>query len=467
MNILTIHEIASKPSRLVFSDESVKGAWFETAYLPGPWDLIVRWGCVDGYDNDRVPVLNPASALRNLQDLNYIVETLRAHGIRTGYLKDVLGRVPRIARYRLHVFDMRVLSTLRWHNKKLIRAYGTTRRMRKIREMAIRVVYSLGLHFAAVDVGVIGKHDAVPIAINPAPLLNTRLGKLYADAAVAYAKRWYERRQNTPKTVVLGADLEFIMKRRTGRIIYASRYFPYRGPIGYDEQGSRSHRRLHPIAEIRPSPSSDPEVLVDRIKQLLRTAARKTPRRGVSWQAGSAPVSAYPIGGHIHFSHMGMSTELVRALDNYLALPLMMLENPEKARLRRPKYGYLGEIRWGYHGGFEYRVPSSWIVAPDYALAVLTLAKLIACNYERLNRNIFLDPHICRMFYASDKEGMRQYFDDAWNDLRSLSDYKVVAERLEIFPTVVRENRRWMESRDLRVRWGLVAPIKRKRRSGR
>lgn len=459
MNILTIHEPDTVPRRLRFSDPEVKRASFETEYAPGPWDLVVRWGLGDKYDLDRNTVLNPAWALRNIQDPRYVVELLRAHGIRTGYMRHVLGRAPRIPRYRLHVCDMRVISTTR-----LAGGGGSAKRMRNVREMARRVAYSLGLHFAAVEVGVIGRHEAVPISIDPTPTLTPRLGKRYADAVTEYGKRRMERLTKKPRPIVLGADPEFMILRSGREIVYASRYLPYRGRVGHDEQPSKRNRRLRPIAEIRPAPTADPAELVERIRRLLKVAMRRTPRRGVRWVAGSAPVSTYPIGGHIHFTDIRLTTELIRALDNYLALPLVMIENAERSRLRRPKYGYLGDIRWGRHGGFEYRVPSSWIVAPSYALAVLTLARLVASNYERLTRNIFTTPEYCRMFYAADGDGLRMEFEEAWSDLESLPDYHEVAAELEVIPDLVRQNKRWMESRDLRVRWGLISPPRRRRR---
>lgn len=153
----------------------------------------------------------------------------------------------------------------------------------------------------------------------------------------------------------------------------------------------------------------------------------------------------------------------MRALDNYVAFPLMMLENPVRARRRRAKYGWLGEFRWESYGGFEYRTPSSWIVGPHFAAAVLCLTKLVVDNYEKLGGDLFSSPEMCRLFYRSEKEGARAIFESVWSELESLNDYPKYETHLKIIPELVRANKRWHESRDIRVRWGLVHPAKQRR----
>jgi len=456
VNLLAIHPPKGKPKRLKFPNDNEGKITFDSEYLPGPWDAVMSWGATDFDPIGAEWVLNPPEALRAAQDKERVVERLRAHGIRTRYY----GRK---GRYRVHVCDLRVLGLYRRSGKKLKRIHGGSKRMRAVRAMAVRCIYALGLHFGSVDVISLSKDEAAPTRVDPTPELTPTTGRLYARSASHFVARRRSRFDFARKPVTLGADIEFIMRRGKG-IVYASRYFSRHGRVGYDQQGSRYRRGAKPIVEVRPSPSSDPIVLVSNIKDLLRRAARRAPKDS-SWQAGSLPVRSYPIGGHIHFSDVPLTTELLRALDNYLALPVAMLEDPKRARRRRPRYGYLGEFRWQRHG-FEYRVPSSWIVAPDFAHAIACLAKLVAENYERLRLDMFAHNEICRAFYRSDKEVMRPAFEAIWSDLETLPDYSRMEEHLQVIPEWVREGKEWSENRDLKLRWGLVRrrPQKRKRR---
>lgn len=469
MHILTLHGAGQEARRLTYPKEAVKEAVYDTRYTPMNWDAVVRWGNCDGIDGGARIVFNPAKALERAQDPEYVVATFAAHGMSTRYYKPAHTRVPPVrARYRVHVCDLRTVAVYRAVRKgyRRIRALGT-KQMQRVRETAVRAAYVLGLHIACVDVGKLSKKRFVPMAVNPTPSLTRETGKLYGKAIAAAVQRRL-RRMTEPRTpLVLGADLEFIMLRRRGGIIYASRYFPRHGRVGYDQQGSRRYRGAHPIVEVRPAPTPDPLELVDRIRTLLRRAATRAPRRGVRWEAGSLPVPSFPIGGHIHMSGIDLTTELLRALDNYVAFPVMMLENPVRARRRRRKYGWLGEFRWESYGGFEYRTPSSWIVGPHYAAAVLCLTKLVVDNYEKLGGDLFSDPENCRLFYQSEKEGARALFDSLWSELESLDDYPKYEAYLRIIPEQVRANKRWHETRDIRVRWGLVHPVKTKRRRRR
>lgn len=467
MNILTIHPPNTPVQRLRFPADVGKRVRFEHAYVPGPWDLIIQWGQTPPFRNGLAPTLNTSEALERLNDPEATAALLKAHGIGTRRFEPARGKKFAVrSRFRVHVFDLRVVAVARKikGSYRPVATWGRSKRMRRVREMAVRTVYSLGLHFAAVDVGIIGKF-AFPLFVDPAPPLTKRTGQLYAKAATAYIARREARKSRAPDSVVLGTDLEFIMRRKNGSILYASRYFSRRGRIGYDQQGSSRVRGARPIVEIRPAPTSDPLELVERIRVLLRRAARRTPKKGVRWEAGSRPVPGYPIGGHIHFSGIDLTTEFLRALDNYLSIPLMMLENGKRARARRPKYGFLGEFRWESYGGFEYRVPSSWIVAPRFAQATLALAKLIAENYERLNADHFSSEETVRIFYRSDKAAMRSRFEQVWPQLEALPDYDRYAEYLDVIPQMVRENKRWNETTDIKPRWGL-APSPRKRRLG-
>ena len=167
---------------------------------------------------------------------------------------------------------------------------------------------------------------------------------------------------------------------------------------------------------------------------------------------------------------MELTTELLRALDNYVAFPVMMLENPVKAKKRpQEKYGWLGEFRWESYGGFEYRTPASWIVGPPYAAAVLCLTKLVVDNYEKLTRNVYSSPETCRLFYQARERGRpRDLRELLWADLEALDDYaKYARGAWRSFPNPSGPTSDWPSPRDIRVRWGLIRPAPRKKKAGR
>src|SRR5690606_17952603 len=156
---------------------------------------------------------------------------------------------------------------------------------------------------------------------------------------------------------------------RSARLVIASRYLSRHGVIGVDDQRLTGSRTARPIAELRPRPENDPSQLVRNMQRLLLRMPRALRRRRYGWYAGSGR-APYHTGGHVHFSGLPLTGPIIRALDTYLALPFLLIENPVKARRRRAKYGRLGEVRrkrWG----FEYRTPPSWLVAPRFAEAAL------------------------------------------------------------------------------------------------
>lgn len=417
----------------------------------------------DSVESNYSSELNHARSLENYADQTFVIDMLRANGIRTRYLKFVRSRRPRVPIYRVYVYDLRILAVYKYERRAYRRIKYISKKLRVVRAMAVRVAYTLGFHFAQVEIGLIGKETAFPIDINPSPKLTPRMQGAVERAIFARQDRITTLLEEE-RTVVLGADPEFIMRRQNGGIIYASNYFPYLGPVGSDEQGSHLRRGHRPIAEIRPGPTESPDVLVRRIRYLLKRAMRRSPQRGVRWHAGSAPVRSYPIGGHIHLSRISLTTEIIRAFDNYLALPVVMIEDPRRARMRRPKYGHLGEFRWGRHGGFEYRTPSSWIVSPDISLAILHLARLIALNYEYLPKDIFVSPEICRMFYNADQDNLRRHFHNAWRDIIALPQYNQIEEEIAPLYDLIKEEKTWVEMDDIRVNWGLIKVRRRLRR---
>ncbi|MDT2266346.1 hypothetical protein P7H12_25890 [Paenibacillus larvae] len=97
-----------------------------------------------------------------------------------------------------------------------------------------------------------------------------------------------------------------------------------------------------------------------------------------------------------------MNVHLLRALDNYLAMPLVLAEGIT-TRFRRPRYGFLGDYRRQRHGGFEYRSLPSWLVEPDLTEGIFCLSALIASHYLELNKLPLQELSFQRAYYEGEK----------------------------------------------------------------
>ena len=100
--------------------------------------------------------------------------------------------------------------------------------------------------------------------------------------------------------------------RRRGGIVYASRIFPRHEAVGYDQQGSRRYRGAHPSSRCGPPRRPTPSSSSTGSAILLRRAAPERQTRG-PLGSGQPSGPSFPIGGHIHFSGIDLTTELLRA----------------------------------------------------------------------------------------------------------------------------------------------------------
>ncbi|MEC0249459.1 hypothetical protein P4H65_27130, partial [Paenibacillus chitinolyticus] len=192
----------------------------------------------------------------------------------------------------------------------------------------------------------------------------------------------------------------------------------------------------------------------------MRTAARKIGDDSLAWIAGGMPLPGFPLGGHVHFSRCWLNSHLLRALDNYLALPLMMIEG-ETTALRRPRYGLLGDYRRQRHGGFEYRTLPSWLVSPEIALGVFALARIIADRYFELDQRPLDDMEAQENYYAGNKPGLADAAESVWADLEKQPMYGEFARYLRPLREQSRRMEGWQELADFRRSWK-IGPYGRK-----
>lgn len=465
MGYLLLHTGQPTAKRLLRRVPKLSGV--EDTDPVGSQDRLIRWGNTMGSDQGPEQVLNPKLAILSTRFRSEMLSILRQNGIRCPYSRES-GKerfVTLLRHYRVPVFNMRALSLYRsdgkliWLDRRISQINEQFREVPmdedkiavRICRLGVRAVHALGLDFGLVSLGVSTRGLSYVLDVSPAPVLKDKLLDVYAKAMQDWI---HQEESQTTSSFVMGTDLEFMLKNREGKMVVASNYLPRNGKVGCDALSIRRAGTRFPLAEIRPDPSSSPLRLVKNIADTLAEAKRMIPRN-LHWLAGSMPFRNYGIGGHIHFSNLPLSSQLVKALDNYLALPVMMLEDTTASIRRRPKYGFLGDVRLKSHGGWEYRTLGSWMISPQISMAVLCLAKLVATHYRELTRTPFLQPELQKAFYKGDKGTLLPCFEEVWRDIELTATYEKYKEFLDVIPEMVRNGESWNESADIKRAWGI------------
>lgn len=322
--------------------------------------------------------------------------------------------------------------------------------MKLLQRLAIRSLYSLGLDSGEVRVRAMG--DRKYVVERVAPLLQTSGSALPEPYRSAAAKLERALEQAEGSSLLMGMDPEFIILREpSGRVVPASRYLPTDGVAGCDA-GPPGTRGTFPVAELRPQPRGEPRALLAQLMSAVATADRLIADRSLRWRAGGMPLSGWALGGHLHFSGVTLTAPLLRALDNYLALPLLLLEDV-CAGARRPRYGVLGDFRLQPHGGFEYRTLPSFLVSPVIAKGAVYLAHLIVSHYEDLTLRPLDREDLNIAYYSGDKPPLRTVVPPLLAQLRALGGYGMAAKYIEPLFQYIAAERTWDESRDIREIW--------------
>jgi hypothetical protein len=327
---------------------------------------------------------------------------------------------------------------------------------RAIRE-ARKAVYALGLEFALVHIGILGRGDTIVTDVNPAPALNQRLAECYAAAMNDLADELIAAKNlsvSGARPILIGADPEFILRKPNGKIVSADRFMGREGVVGCDAVVLSGHRIVLPLVELRPQPSTSPIALTSHLRSLMQKAEKMINEPQLDWLAGAMPVKGLPLGGHIHFSGVEVNSELLRVLDNYLALPLVLLES-ESANHRRPRYGFLGDFRRQSHGGFEYRSLPSWLVSPTVTVGVLSLGLVIASHYPNLQERPLRLLEIQRAFYQGDKDRIKPTVEKLWLDIKETGMYVKYQKELSRLFEMILLKEAWQEEQDFRKNWGI------------
>ncbi|MBS7531001.1 hypothetical protein IC619_010905 [Hazenella sp. IB182353] len=419
----------------------------------------IRLDAKDLYVSDYVLTLNPEKMVNQAQKLETQTKILNLHGIAVAGSKSILRE------YVVGVFQTKAIFIYQSQesaqlvsnsNKKYKRSFkkissqDNSKEVRRVRNLSIRAIYALGLDYGIVKCGIgIGRRTLV-IQVYPTPKVNLIMAQEFGKAIAQYANQTQIDHQLNE--VVLGADPEFVMQSPKGHLLIASKYFPLKGKVGCDAIWMGQNHANKPIVEVRPDPTSDPHTLVVNIYKGLLFAARKMKNVPSKWLTGAMPYKGFPLGGHIHFSGIQPDFKLLRALDNYLTLPLVNIED-DRGKARRPKYGFLGDFRYQPHGGFEYRTPPSWLISPMLCKGVFMAAQVIVANYKQLQYQPLEHLEMQQAYYRGDKDEIKEIIQYLWEDLKELDDYRVYKKTLDLFYSYLISGMSWDERTDFRKQW--------------
>lgn len=209
-------------------------------------------------------------------------------------------------------------------------------------------------------------------------------------------------------SLLVGADPEFcIVNPATGAYVYAQHVGGLSKTAQLGEDG--------PTVEVRPPPNKEPGLLVQKIGDIIKSHSK--PIQDYDWFGGAAYYNAnnsnkrtIHLGGHVHIGDPKLLRadqrnitykQLVRILDEVVALPLVRIDTPIPEHRRNNSWnGYGNYGRWGDQKSqasrVEWRVPSGlWLVHPDLARAVVGTTKAVAeACYQQMAANGFNTDYI-------------------------------------------------------------------------
>lgn len=322
---------------------------------------------------------------------------------------------------------------------------------RRLESTAVRTLYALDLDMGelVISAGEEGKFTVEEISVTP-DMRGVGTADLFANAMAEMLMNLSQL--PVGRELLIGMDPEFLLYDHSrSRVIPASRYLNRQGEAGCDSLRIQG-QLLFPLAELRPAPAREPREIMIHLLHAFRIAGVAITDEGLFWQAGGMPQQGFPLGGHLHFSGIPLSAELLRSLDNYLALLVSVLEDKRSFR-RRPRYGFLGDFRLQAYGGFEYRTLPSFLISPLVTKGVVALSRLIAENVETLTARPLQDDRIYFAFYAGQQDAIRNILNPLIEDITSVESYSRYENYIAPFLEAVLSGRTWDESTDIKRHW--------------
>lgn len=312
-----------------------------------------------------------------------------------------------------------------WMTERATRENGRIRIAKRARDSfrvtSGKIVVKTDRHAASLEVRAARKEDINPLIkkLKKGTLTEEELAVTAFVTAETLKQFVGRRRKNIEKfcyvskdieDLIIGADPEFaLVDPATSMVKYAeyTRLLTKTGQLGHDG----------PLAEVRPPPADTVNGLVENIKKILSSGAKKLEH--FNWVGGatySGPDKerdprTYHIGGHIHIGDASaiphdkrtvIYQRLCKVLDDTVALPLVLIDTPDPHLRRNTMHGRHG--KYGRSGDYkpqgtletsstrmEWRVPSGlWLTHPELAKAILGTTKAVAEEvYQTLSINGF------------------------------------------------------------------------------
>lgn len=326
---------------------------------------------------------------------------------------------------------------------------------KNICDLAIKSVQALGLDFGVVTIGETRQNNCYVLDVDATCKQMSENCKMKYISQFSKMLLYYENLTSDIKDITIGADPECLLKdKNTGELVYASDFFKKEGNVGLDNRSIESGRKYYPLLEVRPNYSTNPIDVVNSIEENLNDACKYVHYENIGLYAGSMPVYNYWVGGHIHFGILPNS-KLIRALDNYLALPIMMIENPYSSRKRKVRYGSLSNFRLKKHGGFEYCTLSSWLVSRKICEGICCLAKVIAQEYLNLDKNFLCSYSDIRAFYLVNKFYFKDKITEITEIIKGTKTYVEYREYIDVLFEEILSCKVWDEDKDIRENWNI------------
>lgn len=441
-------------------------------------DILLRWGSSDESDPPLGLVVNAKNAVERIASRVSMARFLRGVGIRVANRTNKSEEATAVSRqYRIAMFDLQPIACFRsdsgatWTKARISRVHASfqkigvdeDRQTRRVVLLATRTLHALGLDFGLISIGASQRGLLQVMDVSATPVLDAQLLAAYKSALSDFMDREEQQRRNPATSVTLGTDVEVMLRNAQGKMVLASNYFTRHGRVGCDDRSVQFDGKRLPLMELRPDPETTPNGLLVNLRSAMLEASEHINRSAVVWRAGSMPFRPYCTGGHVHFSGIPLSARFVRALDNYLGLPLMAVEDQQTASRRRPKYGALGDVRQKEYGGFEYRTPASFVCSREATVAAIHLAHFLAINYRDLPISDIYHFGTQTAFYGGQTQVLRPHILRNIETIRHHVAYSQYREYLEPLFTMIEQGRTWDESRDVRIEWDV--PVQRAKRA--
>lgn len=331
-----------------------------------------------------------------------------------------------------------------------------SKRWSKLEMAAIRACYALGLDTGEVTISTAEDQPCIVHHIMPYPNLDDDSTAITYLNLVSELLSNIENENNecVQRSLQLGMDPEFILfDPKRGKVVPAAKFLNRIGNAGCDSVRIEGRLRF-PLAELRPEPAQEPRQLMKHLLGSFRTAYNMINDHSLIWQAGGMPRRGFCLGGHLHFSGVTLTPELLHVLDNYLALLVFVLED-ESSLKRRPRYGFLGDFRIKDYGGFEYRTLPSFLISPLVTKGVVALAKLIMIHHKELNLRPLADEKVYVAFYQGNQAVIRKVIPPLITQIELLSSYSQYENYIAPLFQAIASEKTWDEQADIRQSWKL------------